>query len=114
MDLDGLLAAYLEAHGRNDLDAVIALFGDGAVLEDPVGSRPHHGRAAIRAFYAETHARNGRLEIERVGPGLQCGDELVAHVRARLMAPGSPPAMDVVYWLRPDPSGRIERMRVWY
>jgi steroid delta-isomerase len=112
--METLFEAYLDAHARNDLAAVVALFADGAVLEDPVGTEPHRGRAAIRAFYAETHARNGRLEIERIGPGLLCGGEFVAHVRARLTAPGGPPAMDVVYWIQPAASGRIAWMRVWY
>ena len=114
MALDALFAAYLEAHARTDLESVLELFGEDAELEDPVGSPLHRGRAAIRSFYAQTHARNGPLGIERVGPAIQCGEELVAHVRARILEPGAPPAMDVVYWLRADPAGRIGALRVWY
>jgi hypothetical protein len=35
----------------HDRDAWVGLFSPGASIEDPVGSRPHRGRAAIERFY---------------------------------------------------------------
>ena len=43
---------YLRALNAADLDAVCALYAEDATVEDPVGSEPHRGLAAIRAFYA--------------------------------------------------------------
>ena len=48
-----VLEHYLEAHASCDLETVVDLFCDDAVLEDPAGSEPHVGRAAIRAFFAQ-------------------------------------------------------------
>jgi hypothetical protein len=39
------------AAGAHDRDAWVGLFTPGGRVEDPVGSRPHRGRAAIERFY---------------------------------------------------------------
>jgi len=113
-EAESLVSAYLERHAANDLEAVVALFEEDAVVEDPVGSPAYVGRAAVRGFYAATHAANGPMRIERVGPILLGGDELSWHVRAALEAPGSPPAMDVIYVVRLSAEGRIASLRAWY
>ena len=89
---EALVAQYLEKHGANDLEGVMALFEEGATVEDPVGSPIHDGVAAVRAFYGATHVGNGPMTIERVGPVLVGGDEFTVHIRAGLEKPGSPPA----------------------
>ncbi|WP_280446761.1 nuclear transport factor 2 family protein [Nocardia brasiliensis] len=43
---------YLDALCGNDLDSLIALFADDVTWEDPVGSEPVRGRAALRKIYA--------------------------------------------------------------
>lgn len=106
---------YLDRHGANDLDAVVALFADEATLEDPVGEPIVRGQAAIRAFYRATHARNGRLEFERIGGLLVRGDELALHVRARLARDPASPGMDVIYTLRLErEGGRILALRAYF
>lgn len=110
-----LVERYLACHGATDLEAVVALFADDATLEDPVGTPVLRGREAIRAFYRATHARNGRLVFERVGPLLVAGDELALHVRARLERAPASPGMDVIYTLRLEPEdGRILALRAFF
>ncbi len=109
-----LVEAYLAKHASNDLAGVIALFEADACVEDPVGSPMHEGLDAIRAFYRGTHAANGPMTIERVGPVLCGGDEIAVHVRAKLDRAGSPPAMDVIYVIRLGTSGRIAELRAWF
>ncbi len=112
---EDLIEHYLDRHGSNDLDAVVALFADDATLEDPVGAPIVRGQAAIRAFYRATHARNGRLLFERVGPLLVQGDELALHVRARLVCDPDSPGMDVIYTLRLErEGGRILALRAFF
>ena len=43
---------YVDAFAKKDLDAILNLYHENAVVEDPVGSEPHRGMAAITAFYA--------------------------------------------------------------
>lgn len=43
---------YIRALNEADLDAIVALYAEGAEVEDPVGSTPKRGLTEIRAFYA--------------------------------------------------------------
>jgi steroid delta-isomerase len=109
-----VLERYLEVHAAADLEAVLALFAEDAVVEDPVGSPVHAGREAIRQFYARTHRTNGRLRLERVGPALVCGREVAAHVRAAVPGQESAPEVDVIYTLNIDSAGRIATLRAFF
>lgn len=48
--------AYVRALNAADLDAIVALYAENATVEDPVGSLPKVGHAAIRKFYAVSMA----------------------------------------------------------
>ena len=48
------LEKYIQLVDASDVDGIIALYAEGAVVEDPVGTEPHVGIAAVDAFY-----RNG-------------------------------------------------------
>lgn len=109
-----LVSAYLDRHGATDLEGVVTLFADDAWLEDPVGSPRRQGREAIRAFYRATHARNGRLDFQRIGGVLVGGGELVFHVRARLSRDPGAEGMDVIYAVQVDDAGRICALRAWF
>lgn len=109
-----LAASYLARHAETDLEGVVALFADDASLEDPVGSRIVRGRDAIRDFYRESHARNGRLLVDRVGPVLVGDRELAFHVRASLAGAHVPVAVDVIYVITVARDGRFASLRAWY
>ena len=111
---EAAFAAYRKRHARNDLEGVLELFSSSAVVEDPVGTPVWTGLAEIRSFYSGTYLRNGTMRVDPVGPALVGGDELVAHVRAALDAPGSPPAMGVICVIRFAADGKIESLRAWY
>lgn len=109
-----VVAAYLERHAATDLEGVVALFAPDAWLEDPVGAPRVEGREAIRGFYRDTHARNGRLVFERQGPALVGGQELACHVRARRARDPAGQAMDVIYLIALDEAGRIRSLRAFF
>lgn len=54
---------YIDAFNRVDLDGIVALYADDAVVEDPVGSKPREGREAIRAFYKTAIESGARLKL---------------------------------------------------
>ena len=56
--------AYVRALNAGDLDAIMALYAEGATVEDPVGSPPKVGHAAIRDFYAVSTAMNLIVALE--------------------------------------------------
>ena len=45
------MQAYVDAMSSDDVENVLVLFSDDAVVEDPVGSDAHRGKDALRVFY---------------------------------------------------------------
>ncbi len=111
---EALVERYLACHAATDLEGVLSLFAEDAVVEDPVGAPVRRGRSEILEFYRETHARNGRLVFERIGRVLVAGDEVVLHVRARLARDVDGAGMDVIYLLAVDRGGRIRSLRAFF
>jgi steroid Delta-isomerase len=109
-----LVEQYLTRHASTDLEGVLALFAEDPWIEDPVGDPVLRGRAAIRGFYSDVHARQGRLVFERIGRALVRGDEIAVHVRARLERDPAGPGTDVIYTLRIDGEGRIRGLRAYF
>lgn len=59
-----VLQSYVDGFAAGDAASVAALFADDAVLEDPVGTPPVRGRAAIEEFYANAVAAGSKLILE--------------------------------------------------
>ncbi|NLE80694.1 MAG: SnoaL-like domain-containing protein [Rhodococcus sp.] len=51
-DIRKTVTKYLEAVAKGTVDDVLALFANGAMIEDPVGTDPRTTTASIREFYA--------------------------------------------------------------
>lgn len=47
-----LLQGYVDSINSNDLEGLLALFAEDVQWEDPYGSEPVYGRAALREVYA--------------------------------------------------------------
>ncbi|MEV0336272.1 nuclear transport factor 2 family protein [Nocardia sp. NPDC050717] len=50
-DIRATVRKYVEAVGSGTAADIVALYREDATVEDPVGSEPHVGVAAIRKFY---------------------------------------------------------------
>jgi len=61
-EMKGALQAYIDGFNADDPDAIMALFADGAVIEDPVGS-PLKSRAAFEAFIRQGVKFGARLSL---------------------------------------------------
>jgi steroid delta-isomerase len=85
---------YCELVSAGDADAVAQLYAADAVVEDPVGSEPHRGRDAIRAFY---RASAGSVTLELEG---------------RVRVAGSHGAAAMVARPKADPQVRVETLDV--
>lgn len=46
-----IMQAYVDAVSGDDVEAVVALFTEDAVVEDPIGTGSHVGHNALREFY---------------------------------------------------------------
>lgn len=74
-DLEALVRTYVDAVGRQDVDACTALFAQDAVQEDPLGSPPNVGHDAIRAFFEKSFQTPFSVSLD---PDLRIGGDYVS------------------------------------
>lgn len=102
---------YVELVGSGTADEIVALYAEGAVVEDPVGSEPRVGHAAIRELYTTLEGLDQRTRLLAVRIA---GGEAAFHFEVATLADG------VTYTLAPvdvmvfDDDGRITSMRAYW
>jgi steroid delta-isomerase len=57
------LQAYIDHFNAGDADGLTSLFADDAIVEDPYGTPPHAGKAAIHAFYVDAMKNGAKLVL---------------------------------------------------
>jgi steroid delta-isomerase len=102
---------YIALVGSGTADEIVALYAEDAVVEDPVGSEPRVGRAAIRELYATLEGLDQRTRLLAVRIA---GGEVAFHFEVATLADG------VTYTLAPvdvmvfDDDGLITSMRAYW
>ena len=54
-----VFAAYAERQSAGDVEGILALFAEEAVVRDPANAPSHHGKAALRSFFEAGFAASG-------------------------------------------------------
>ena len=108
----GVVAAYVDGFARNDAEALTALYAEDATVEDPVGSNPITGRAAIGAFYRAAVARGIKLELS--GEPRTAGDSVAFPFRVHRQRAGGDDMIEAIDVFRFDAEGRIIEMRAYW
>jgi steroid delta-isomerase len=98
--------AYIAAINAKDLQAILALYADGAVVEDPAGSPPKRGKE-IEAFYAGVVKGTPKLEIVTVNPSTGDSSAMYFQVKA------GPVTIDVIDVMTFNAAGKITTMRAY-
>jgi steroid delta-isomerase len=101
---------YVELVTAGDFEAIARLYAEDATVEDPIGSEPHRGRAAIREFYRASVGRvrlalDGRVRVA----GREAAGAMVAHPTG---ADGM--VVDTTDVMTFDDSGLITSMRAYW
>jgi len=104
-----VVAAYFKAFDNADADAIAALFADNAQVHDPVGSDPHIGIKAIRAFYGSSVAMKPKLTQQ--GPTRTAGDYAAFAFTVTLV---TGQRIDVIDTFKFDASGKVIEMRAFF
>jgi steroid delta-isomerase len=110
--MHAVVHAYVRALNASDLDAIIALYADDAEVEDPVGSEPKRGIAAIRDFYAASVAM--KLTVALEGPVRAVANEAVFPFSVSLFFKGKPVVIRPIDHFRFNDAGRIVQMRAFF
>jgi len=105
---------YVDAVGRQDLEATLALFAEDARQEDPVGTPANVGLDAIRGFFERAY--RGSFTTTLTGPLLVTGDHAAVHFTIEVPtgsagSGGDPMIVRVVDLIRFDGDGLIADLR---
>ena len=104
--------AYIRALNKSDLDAIVALYAEGAEVEDPVGSEPKRGLAEIRAFY--TGSLQLKLQVELEGSIRAVANEAAFAFSVTFEVQGRRTTIRPIDLFRFDAQGRIVQMRAFF
>lgn len=104
--------AYVDNYNASDLDGLVALFAEDASVEDPVGTPPKVGHAAIREFFAVGIEAGARLYLD--GP-IRAGANFAAFAfHVTLNWEGTAMRIDVIDTFEFNESGKIAQMRAFF
>lgn len=104
--------AYIDAFNAADAGAAAAIFADDAEIEDPVGSKPHSGHSAIRAFYEQSMRTGARLTL--TGPLRVAAAHIAFPMQVRLNWQDRDLVIDVIDTFAFDASGKVRRMQAYF
>lgn len=110
--IEATVQAYLASYAAGDVEARLRLFAPDATFEDPVGTPPMQGHAALRAFFDQigglaTAARLLRLAIN--------GREAAMLFEVTITAPDNDEAtLTVIETMEVDDDGRFKRLRAYW
>lgn len=101
---------YVEAFDKADPEMVVGLFAPDATVEDPVGTPPHVGHEAIRAFYAASMQTGAKLHLD--GPVRVAGDTAAFAFHVGFAKPGM--RVDVIDLFRFGADGKVVSMKAFF
>lgn len=103
---------YLRYLNEKNLEGILSLYADSATVEDPVGSKPIEGKAALRKFYSG--AVNIDLKLTRTGPVRIAGVEIAFPFQLLMTVNGTSMRTDIIDVFRFDEAGKIVSMRAFW
>lgn len=107
--IQSTVESYIEAVGRHDLEATVALFAPDAVQEDPIGTPPNVGREAIREFFVKSYG--AAFSTTLTGPLLITGDHAAVHFTINVETGGDPFVVRVIDVMKINDEGLIAEVR---
>ncbi|GII85255.1 steroid Delta-isomerase [Sphaerisporangium siamense] len=102
---------YLDAVANGTADDIAACYAPDGTLEDPVGSEPRRGRAAIREFYSGLEGARRRTELLTVRVA---GDSAAFHFRVRTELADQTFEVEPIDVMTFDEEQRITSMRAFW
>jgi steroid delta-isomerase len=103
------MRAYIDAFNSGSAEAVAALYAEDATVEDPVGTPPRHGQAAILDFYRGTIATGAKLALDGPVRGSH-GNSAAMAFTARI----GPVTVHVIDVMTFDEAGRFTSMKAYF
>ncbi len=103
--------SYVAAFDKNDAEMVVALYAENATVEDPVGSQPIKGIAAIRDFYTQVMTRGAKLRLQGA---VRTTANYAAFAFSALFDAAGEKRIEIIDTFRFDDQGKIVEMRAFW
>lgn len=103
---------YVASFEQGDLETMLNLFADDAMVEDPVGSPPVTGKDALRVFFQRGIALETRLTLE--GAIRIAGNQALFPFRARCLWEGKVTIFECIDMFSFDDAGKVSSMRAYF
>lgn len=112
--IQSTMARYIELVDACDIDGILALYAEDARVEDPIGTPPHIGRAAIDRFYREGLGR-ANARARQTGPvsASHAGSGAVPFC-VDLLMDGRACSIQVIDVMEFDEQGLIKSMKAYW
>ncbi|PCR94620.1 steroid delta-isomerase [Pseudomonas fluorescens] len=108
------MARYVELVDAGDIDGILALYGEDATVEDPVGQPPIQGLADIERFYRQGLGAS-KVSATLTGPVRAtlngCG---AMPFRVDMQWAGQPCSLHVIDVMAFDDDGKIRSMKAYW
>lgn len=110
--MEAAVHTYVEAFDKGDAALAASIFADDAVIDDPIGSPPKVGKAAILQFYTESMATGAKLVLQ--GPVRVATAHAAFAMQVRLNWGGKDMAIDVIDTFAFDDDGKVKQMQAYF
>ena len=107
------MQAYIDRYNQDDLEGVVGLYADDATVEDPVGTPPKVGKAAIREFYKFAMTTGARLKLAAPIRGSH-GSSAAMAFDVNLNYQGTQMVIRVIDVMTFDATGKFTSMRAYW
>lgn len=105
---------YAASHTAGDIDGIVSLFADDAVVADPVDQPEHVGIDAVRAFFEGTHQLADSLALSITGP-IRAVDRFAAVPLQAVTTLGDQQfAIDIIDVFTMNDDGKFSEMRAYW
>ena len=97
---------------RHDVAAVIGLYADDAVVEDPVGTDPKIGHEAIQALYQQGFDLN--IQFELTGPVRCAGNSAAFPFLPTIDLGENKMSIEIIELIEFNEDGKVKSMRAYW
>lgn len=110
--MEAAVHAYVEAFAKGDPDLAVAIFAKDGVVEDPIGTPPRIGHAAIREFYVASMATGAKLMLD--GPVRVAAGHAAFAFHVPLHFDGKDMEIHVIDTFAFDTDGKVKEMKAYF
>ncbi|MCE4052288.1 steroid Delta-isomerase [Pseudomonas sp. Au-Pse12] len=112
--IQAIMQGYVQKVDAGDIEAIVALYAEDAVLEDPVGQPPVRGLAAIAEFYRQGLG-TAKVSATLSGPVRVTLNGCAAMAfRIEMLWQGLPCSLQVIDVMEFDEQGLIRSMKAYW